>query len=295
MGLVNEAMSKHVTLSYLAGHYGFTLDPPSAGGVTVTALTDDVDQVRPGSLLILPHAQAGDVETAMTRGAYAVVLDGRRDDDHQPFGVPVLYGNPTVDEMGAMSADLAGSPSDYLAVFAVAGSDADETQATVVRVAGFLHMLGNPVAVISAAESRSLERHLPLRHPIHAPDVQNTLAICVEDGASAVVISLDDKTLAEGALCSLSVDVLGCVDAGRQGVDTDRLSARLRDRYGFTLSDDAQTVGTTVESDELAEQSGMAPQPDGRRRLSLAISMALGAGVRRSTVRNSLKVSRELR
>ncbi|WP_300766395.1 UDP-N-acetylmuramyl peptide synthase [uncultured Bifidobacterium sp.] len=295
MGLVNEAMSKHVTLSYLAGHYDLELQPESAGGVTVTSVTDDVDRVRPGSLLLLPDAQEGDIETAMAKGAYAVVLGGSWREKPPISDIPVLYGDPTGEQIGAMASDMAGSPSTYLAVFAVAGSDADEVHATVIRVADFLHMLGNPVAVISSAESRSLERRLLLHYPIGSLDVQNTLSVSVEDGAAAVVIALDDETLRLGALDSLGVDVLGCVDAGRQGVDTDQMLSRLRDGYGFELSENAQTVGTTAESDELAEQSGIASDPDGQRRLSLAIAMALGVGVRRSTIRGALKVSKELR
>ena len=75
-------------------------------------------------------------------------------------------------------------------------------------------MLGNPVGVISSSDSQSLERFLNLEYPLSAIDVQRTMAVCAEDGAAAVILALDEETLREDALQSVSVDVLACDDNG---------------------------------------------------------------------------------
>ena len=81
-------------------------------------------------------------------------------------------------------------------------------------LADFLHMLGNPVGVISSGNSQSLERYLDLDYPLSILDVQRTMAVCAEDGAAAVILALSDETLKDDALQSVSVDVLGCDDNG---------------------------------------------------------------------------------
>ncbi len=53
--------------------------------------------------------------------------------------------------VGKLASEMAGSPSDSLAVFAVAGSNTQTVEQGVRDLADFLHMLGNPVGVISAA------------------------------------------------------------------------------------------------------------------------------------------------
>lgn len=54
-------------------------------------------------------------------------------------------------------------------------------------------MLGNPVGVISAGNSQSLERFLDLNYPLSILDVQRTMAVCAEDGAAAVILALSEK------------------------------------------------------------------------------------------------------
>nr|WP_314686821.1 UDP-N-acetylmuramyl peptide synthase [uncultured Bifidobacterium sp.] len=296
MGTVNESIPGRVTLRSLVNDYGFELDPPSADKVTITSITDDASSARPGSLVIVQNpTDRSELEVAQFRGAYAIMLpaaeagSGSVDCD-----VPVLYASPTPRQLGDLAGGIAGNPSSAMAVFAVAGSDADEVRASVIRIADFLHMLGNPVAVISAAGSRSLERQLPLNHPIGVLDVENTLAVCAEDGATAVILAMEASTLKRDSLQAVEVDVLATVDdvdAADGGVAVRESLVR---RYGFSLADEAPLVTVSRESDELAAQSGLSHGPGGGRRLSLAIAMSLAAGVRRGNIRGALKVSREL-
>ncbi len=296
MGTVNESLPGRVTLGALVKDYGFELDPPSAGEVTITSITDNVSSARPGSLFIARDpADRSELELAQSRGAYAIMLPASlASSGTVECDVPVVYASPTPQQLGAMASGIAGNPSSTMAVFAVGGSDADEVRASVLRVADFLHMLGNPVSVISSSGSRSLERQLPLNHPIGVLDVENVLAVCAEDGATAVIIALEDSTLRPDSLQKVEVDVLATVDPV-EGPDEGRTRRdSLISRYGFELADDAPLVTVSPESDELAVQSGLSLGPGGKRRLSLAIAMALAAGVRRGNIRGALKVSREL-
>ena len=92
----------------------------------------------------------------------------------------------------------------------MAGNDAQAVDQGVRDLADFLHMLGNPVGVISSGNSQSLERYLDLNYPLSILDVQRTMAVCAEDGAAAVILALSEETLKDDALQSVSVDVLGC-------------------------------------------------------------------------------------
>lgn len=177
-------------------------------------------------------------------------------------------------------------------MFAICGEDGDEVEANVIRLADFLHMLGNPVGVISASGSSSLERRLDLRHPIGVLDVQHTLAVCGEDGAAAAVVALNERTLRPDALQSVGVDVLGCVDEEKP---QSLAALRQAQRYGFAAPKQLKVTTRTEESDALASQSALGQRDASERRLSLAIAMTLAAGVRRGNIKSALRVSQELR
>ena len=153
-------------------------------------------------------------------------------------------------------------------------------------LADFLHMLGNPVGVISAANSQSLERFLDLHYPLSILDVQRTLAVC----AAAVILALDERTLRKQALQSVSIDVLGVDDAR---VSEAQLS---RDVAGFggAIGKQTHVAARTQESDLLASQAAMAYEQVDGRALSLSIAMVLAAGVRKANIKSALRVSRDL-
>jgi len=65
--------------------------------------------------------------------------------------------------MGQLLANAAGDPSGALAVFALVGS---QVQDQVDLLADFLHVLGNPVGILSAKGSYSLDRRLDLEYPL---------------------------------------------------------------------------------------------------------------------------------
>ncbi|MDF7641196.1 UDP-N-acetylmuramyl peptide synthase [Bifidobacterium sp. ESL0784] len=294
MSVVSESISRRVTLGYIASHYGFKLEPKFSDGVTVTSIADSPDSVRPGALYVLKGDDDPSLlSVAVARGAYAVLVPPSFASQARSVGVPVLFATPDPETMGALASDIAGMPANTMAVFVVCGEDDQETQADVVRLADFLHMLGNPVGIVSRAGSSSLERELEMNYPLGILDVQHTLAVCSEDGAAAMVVSADSETLRPGALEGVSVDVLGSIETLNRAQSVDMLES-VRNRYGFIIDEHKRLVSCSEESNWLVGQSGPANGLQAQRRLSLAIAMALDAGVRRSNIRNALRVSKEM-
>ncbi|MBT1160845.1 UDP-N-acetylmuramyl peptide synthase [Bifidobacterium sp. SO1] len=300
MSAVSEGVSERITLGYLADHYGYELVPPFAGNVTINSIADSVASVTPGALYV-PRgtADANMIEQALEHGAYAALVPEESRDVVADAELPVLIGDTAGERFGAMANDVAGSPASMLAVFALASSssntDGEDMHRNVKRLSGLLHILGNPVSVIDASGSQSLERPLPLEYPIGVLDLQRTLGVCQEDGSAAVVIALDDRTLQTDALGGVNVDVLG-VD----GMDSDPrnrdIARKASERYGFIMDAQTHLTGRSVESDQIAMQfPSMHDTGIGDvKRSSLAIAMVMAAGVRRNNIRNALRVSRDL-
>ena len=176
MSAVSESMNRRMTLGLLASRYGFDLDPTFATEVTITSIADDIDSVRPGSLF-MPSAPVDEqqLRQAQALGAYGAVVPHALRGKTEGIQIPVIYAEPTAQQLGRLASELAGSPSDSLAVFAVAGNDAQAVDQGVRDLADFLHMLGNPVGVISSGNSQSLERYLDLNYPLSILDVQLSL------------------------------------------------------------------------------------------------------------------------
>ena len=286
MSAVSESMNRRMTLGLLASRYGFDLDPAFATEVTVTSIADDIDSVRPGALF-MPSMQVDEQQLRQVQalGAYGA-LRGKTDG----VQIPLIYAEPTAQQLGKLASEMAGSPSDSLAVFAVAGSNTQTVEQGVRDLADFLHMLGNPVGVISAGNSQSLERFLDLNYPLSILDVQRTMAVCAEDGAAAVILALSEETLNDDALQSVNVDVLGCDDKGLSEAEIVKSVAR----FGCTVGKQTHIAGRTQESDALAAQATEAYGQTDSSALSLSIAMVLAAGVRKANIKSALRVSRDL-
>ena len=107
-------------------------------------------------------------------------------------------------------------------------------------------MLGNPVGVISAGNSQSLERFLDLNYPLSILDVQRTMAVCAEDGAAAVILALSEETLNDDALQSVNVDVLGCDDKGLSEAEIVKAAQQRAGEIVSAAQTEARTVRQTV-------------------------------------------------
>lgn len=210
MNAVDEFSRTRVTLGFAAEQYGFEVIPSFASGVTITSLACDVRSVKPGCLFV-PSSRVDkrQLEAARDAGAYAAMVPPEFRSEAMSVGIPLLVSSNNPITLGKLACDVNCNPSSFIATFAVAGDSDDEIYANVIRLADFLHMLGNPVGIISAAGSSSLQRELDLEYPMGIIDIQHNLSVCVEDGAAAVVIALNSATLSKDALQSVNVDVLG--------------------------------------------------------------------------------------
>lgn len=210
MNAVDEFSRTRVTLGFAAQQYGFEVIPSFASGITITSLACDVRNVKPGCLFIPANrVDKRQLETARDAGAYAAMVTPEFRSEAMSVGIPLLVSSNNPVTLGKLACDVNNDPSSFIATFAVAGDDDDEVYANVIRLADFLHMLGNPIGVISAAGSNSLQRELDLEYPLGIVDIQHNLSVCVEDGAAAVVIALNSATLKKDALQSVNIDVLG--------------------------------------------------------------------------------------
>ena len=210
MNAVDEFSRTRVTLGFAAEQYGFEVIPSFASGITITSLVCDVRNVRPGCLFVPANrVDKRQLEAARDAGAYAAMVPPEFRSEAMSVGIPLLVSSNNPVTLGKLACDVNNDPSSFIATFAVAGDDDDEVYANVIRLADFLHMLGNPVGVISAAGSNSLQRDLDLEYPLGIVDIQHNLSVCVEDGAAAVVIALNSATLKKDALQSTNIDVLG--------------------------------------------------------------------------------------
>ncbi|MFP1700219.1 UDP-N-acetylmuramyl peptide synthase [Gardnerella sp. DNF00571G] len=210
MNAVDEFSRTRVTLGFAAQQYGFEVIPSFASGITITSLACDVRNVKPGCLFIPANrVDKRQLEAARDAGAYAAMVTPEFRSEAMSVGIPLLVSSNNPVTLGKLACDVNNDPSSFIATFAVAGDDDDEVYANVIRLADFLHMLGNPIGVISAAGSNSLQRELDLEYPLGIVDIQHNLSVCVEDGAAAVVIALNSATLKKDALQSVNIDVLG--------------------------------------------------------------------------------------
>ena len=296
MSAVNESIMQRMTLGQLAEHYGWDLVPSFATSVTITSLANDVESVAPGALVIMgDDADVDKLHHARARGGYAALVSPAvRETLVEESDLPLLFANPTSQQLGQLASHMAGNPSSMLAVFAVCGSTARQNAAVVTQLTRFLHMLGNPVGMLSVAGSYSLERNLNLSYPLNMLDMQRSLAVCGEDGVAAVAVSLDDLTVASHGMQGVNVDVLGSMQPVPVNADQAFIE-RLQAEYGFKTENPIKVTVRTLESDALARQASGALSQEDEQRLSLAIAMVLAAGVHRTNIRSALRMAKEMK
>lgn len=247
MNAVDEYSRVRVTLGFAAKNYGFEVVPAFATGVTITSLAHDVRQVRPGCLFVpIGHVDKRQLEAARDAGAYAALVPPEFRNEASSLGLPLLVSSYNPVALGKLACDINGDPSSSVATFAVAGDDDDEIHANVIRLADFLHMLGNPVGIISDSGSMSLQRELSLHYPLHIADVQHTLSVCAEDGAAAVVIALNSATFSKNALQSVNIDVLGAEESSVEKASVEKASAESSEEK---ISSEKSVVNSEVNSE----------------------------------------------
>ncbi|MFR0558036.1 UDP-N-acetylmuramyl peptide synthase [Pseudoscardovia radai] len=294
MGSLSESTTERTTIGDLNKRFGIDIGTGQAAPVTITSLADDLQSVTPGALFIVGrgvHVSDELITAAADRGAYAVLLPtsmrsrfGSSDPD-----IPLLFGDLSSEDLSSLAAQMAGYPANQLAIFAVCGNG---SAGAAEALADLLHVLGNPVGLISNGNSYSLERDLVFSYPIGGLQVESMLFGAMEDGATSVVIDASDDTLLPGSLAGVSIDVCGLTNlmGGESGRTTHALMVSSLERYSPQISENTHATGRTSDSDEIAHEN---LPGTGERDLSMGIAMVMQAGIRKNGIRNALRVVRD--
>ena len=260
--------------------------------MTITSIADDVESVRPGALFV-PSADVDvhQLSQAQEQGAYGAIvphaLRGQTDD----IQIPLIYAEPTMGQLGKLVSDMAGNPSDALAVFAITGKNREDRGIRSEEPRGFPAHAGQPrrsdqlvrFTVIGTLPQSGISSVGHRCATYHGGVRRRRRSRCY-------ILALDEETLREDALQSVSVDVLACDDNGLSDAEVAKLVAK----FGCAVGKQTRIAGRTQESDLLAAQAATAYGQTDSRSLSLSIAMVLAAGVRKANIKSALRVSRDL-
>lgn len=292
MSYANDSGSSNITIQLLREQYGIETLHHDYGPVTITSIALSLDDVTQGSLYI-PSKQAISEDPyfmqAQSRGAYAVLVDRQTVVDSAQISIPVLFGSLSAQELGTLAATLYHYPAQAIAIFAIIGQ---HTERYASQLAYILHILGNPVGVISSTMTKSLDSDLHTHMPLSSVAMQKLLSVIVEDGAAAAVISVDQQTLQRGALSCIGVDICALIrdedHIGHAGIN------EAAAYYGAVIGEKIAIATRTADSDELAELFKPHADSDELAVLSTCLAMVMAAGVRKNNIRSALKVAKEM-
>lgn len=278
MSGLGDAPFQRVTVEYLKKNLSARLDEPFTGLVTLTSLATSLDSVTPGSLFVPgpDERNYNDLHRAVDSGAYAVLLPESDESVFTPreLGIPVLFARDIERRLGNVAAYMEGDPSDSLAIFVAYGQRAQKVAA---KLAALLHMLGNPVGLVSQEKSYSLNRGMNLKFPLNAGSLQGIQSVSLEDGAAALVIAADARTLEPFALAGTHADV--CSEYENS------------ETFGAVIGQQTHHVKGGMFDSDLARLGSLVPIGDPV--WSTAISMALAAGITIESIQQAVKVTEE--
>ncbi|MEE1324048.1 MAG: hypothetical protein U0K19_00300 [Bifidobacteriaceae bacterium] len=302
--VANEAQNRHLTVDYLRRTFAATTKRPFVGNVTFTSVPTVLRDVTPGSLFapLDPREQQEPIlQRAVLKGAYGILLEERKGLDELQVDIPIVQMRDVERNLGLISSYLENDPSLKAAVFICFGP---EVSPVAVKLASLLHLLGNPVGFVCAdAESYSVNRPLQPNYPLNGPELQQIEAAAVEDGAAALVIAADEKTLAPWALAGTQVDiccgrrVLTSAEKPRAVSGEPALSAQSCSLFGAVFDSETRIVGNgsaydvSVGSDIFNQLIDVVPMGEPATRI--AISMAVAADITPESIKEAIAVSKE--
>ncbi|GGK66076.1 Mur ligase family protein [Nocardia camponoti] len=169
--------------------------------VNVTGIEQRSSAVRQGDLFAaLPGANAHGARftaDAIARGAVAVYTDAAGADQIGDVDVPVLIVDAARAQLGELSAEIYGHPSDKLTIIGITGTSGKTTTSYLVEAG--LQAAGLSTGLIGTIETRIGGRRVPsaLTTP-EAPQLHAMFAAMVEQGVDAVVMEVSSHALALG-------------------------------------------------------------------------------------------------
>lgn len=194
---------------------------PAALRATVTGITHDSREVRPGDLYL---ARAGEhthgidhLPAALAAGAAAVLTDPQAA-GAVPAEVPVLVAADPRSVAGDVAAWVYGDPASGLLTFGVTGTNGKTTTAWLIdaglRGAGRRTGLVGTVATVVDGTTLPSARTTP-----EATDLQALLAVMRERGVTAATLEVSSHALALGRVAGCRFDVAGFTNLSQDHLD----------------------------------------------------------------------------
>ncbi|MEO5873779.1 MAG: UDP-N-acetylmuramoyl-L-alanyl-D-glutamate--2,6-diaminopimelate ligase [Streptosporangiaceae bacterium] len=175
--------------------------PPAPGEATVSGITHDSRQVRPGDLYAaLPGAQAHGAEfaaRAAAAGATAILTDAEGRAAAEATGLPVLVAGNVREMLGHAAALVYGEPAESLMLIGVTGTSGKTTTAYLLESG--LRAAGLTTGVIGTIETRIGDERLAssLTTP-ESTDLHAIFAAARERGVDAIAMEVSSHALEQG-------------------------------------------------------------------------------------------------
>ncbi len=217
------------SLAALAGTVGAKLADARGGQTTVTGITHDSRQVRPGDLYAaLPGAHAHGASfaaEAIAGGATAVVTDpdgGRLIAEAAgPAGgtvVPTLLVGDARAAIGPLASEIYGDPSSRLRLLGVTGTNGKTTTSYLLEAG--LRAAGHRTGLIGTVETKIADHVLrSVRTTPEAPDLQALLAVMAQDEVTAAAMEVSSHALALRRIDGTNFRVVGFTNLSQDHLD----------------------------------------------------------------------------
>jgi len=189
--------------------------PANAAGLDVRSITDDSRAVTPGTLFVARSGTRSDgrafVADAVARGAAAVLFAGEDpcaslDGAERVARVPVPAGTDLARLAGALAARLEGSPSEWMRVVGITGTNGKTTMAFLVQQ--FVRASGGRCGVIGTVtvDDGAVAEPASLTTP-GGIELARAMGRMVRNGCTACAMEVSSHALDQGRADSVGFKV----------------------------------------------------------------------------------------
>ncbi|TDD97733.1 UDP-N-acetylmuramoyl-L-alanyl-D-glutamate--2,6-diaminopimelate ligase [Jiangella asiatica] len=208
-------------LAALATETSLSVDP-GVRDVSVTGVTHDSRQIRPGDLyLALPGAVthgARFAADAVRSGAVAVVTDPAGLELAGDLPAPVLTLDHPRSRLGAIAAAVYGHPARDLLMLGVTGTNGKTTTSYLLESG--LRAAGHTTGLIGTVETRvGDEKVASIRTTPEATDAHALLAVMRERGVTACAMEVSSHAMVFGRVDGIVFDVAGFTNLSQDHLD----------------------------------------------------------------------------
>lgn len=215
----HHAPQKHLSelCTLFGAHSSSSKDSVELSGLTVVA-----SDVRPGDLFVaLPGARthgAQFIDTAIDKGARAILTDASGFDIVGKTSVPVVVIDNPREKLGSISAWIYDTAHIPATVFGVTGTNGKTS--VVYLLSALENLLGIPNGLSSTAERKIADQVIPsgLTTP-ESPEMHALLACMTEQGATAINLEISAQALTRHRVDGIVVDVAGFTNFSHDHLD----------------------------------------------------------------------------